>query len=373
MLVISAVTAAARSDSAVSAIPSRRQIERVAAAGVRQRHERSRHDHDERRHLRVDVAEHAVGGGAGERRERDAPARYRPRSKGCGPASENTLWKIASSFGNSTVDPTGMAITLGLECLVLLSQRESSGLPRRGDVHRLRVDDGRRRSRAAGNGGRMTPDTEPGIRAEATSTSMPRRGAGEHESAGGRLHRRIRTCTPAPSPRGGCCRSLPAAGQRGRASGIRTTLALGRERDDHVAVRAPVASAEKRGRRAPRANRRPRTAVERQSRGEANSCNSAQPPAARASSPVAPPNASMFPPLKTSPAIADALVPQRRNRPPQPRRSTEPSPDVHSHDAPTRRTHHAPRVYIRRRIDGHTSSNAGRATRSPGRAGGTNR
>ena len=33
--------------------------------------------------------------------------RYRPKSNGVGRDTENTLWKIGSSFGNVTVEPAG--------------------------------------------------------------------------------------------------------------------------------------------------------------------------------------------------------------------------------------------------------------------------
>ena len=50
-------------------------------------------------------------------RDWDAPLRYCPRSNGCGLDSENTLWKMVSSFGKSTTDPTGTPSSLGLNVL----------------------------------------------------------------------------------------------------------------------------------------------------------------------------------------------------------------------------------------------------------------
>ena len=84
-LVISAVTARARFERAVTryrpgasrACSGRRDRERDVGSA----------HHDQRGHLRMDVAEHTVPAAVVNVRERDAPARYRPRSKGVAPTA----------------------------------------------------------------------------------------------------------------------------------------------------------------------------------------------------------------------------------------------------------------------------------------------
>ena len=51
--------------------------------------------------------------GVVKRLARDSPFGYRPRSNVAPFDSENTLWKITSSFGNSTIDPAVTAMTRG--------------------------------------------------------------------------------------------------------------------------------------------------------------------------------------------------------------------------------------------------------------------
>src|SRR6266850_2165754 len=61
-------------------------------------------------------------------RWRDSPARYSPRSNGCGPESENTLWKMLSLLGKSMVEPVGTASTCGWNVLFFCAS-----VARRGD------------------------------------------------------------------------------------------------------------------------------------------------------------------------------------------------------------------------------------------------